>query len=149
MSRWRRQRRIVHEGFNKSAASRFHAAESEEAARLCTTLLHSPSNFRKHYHDYVSSVVLSVTYGRAHDEKLLTGVEAFIRKSQSLARVDALVEVLPWLEWVPGWVAGWKGRALEAYEDSTAFFMGLVDDVEDKMVRILSSRGVEHSRVTS
>ncbi|KZV76223.1 cytochrome P450 [Peniophora sp. CONT] len=136
--RWRRQRRIVHEGFNKSAASRFHEAEAEEAVRLGAALLEDPLNFRKHYHAYVASVVLSITYDRplrggALDKALLSGVKTFIRRSQKLAWVGGYVDLMPWLAYLPACLAKWKPEALSVYIDTTAFFLGLMEDVEGRM----------------
>ncbi|KZV76225.1 cytochrome P450 [Peniophora sp. CONT] len=137
--RWRRQRRVVHEGFNKSAASRFRDAEAQDAVRLAEALIKDPSAFRPLYHTYACSIVLSVTYdrpirGSPEDEALRARIDDFVKRDQAALRVGAhYVELLPWMVHLPNWMARWKRDALEMYKDTTEFFMGLVDDVETRM----------------
>ncbi|VDC04597.1 unnamed protein product [Peniophora sp. CBMAI 1063] len=137
--RWRRQRRVVHEGFNKSAASRFHSAEVEDVIRLATSLIQNPSAFRSLYHTYACSVVLSVTYDRPlrggpGDEVLRTRIDDFVHLDQAALQVGAhYVELIPWMVYLPSWMAKWKRDALKQYEETTSFFFGLMDDVETRM----------------
>ncbi|KZV76224.1 cytochrome P450 [Peniophora sp. CONT] len=136
--RWRRQRRIINEGFNKSAAARFHAAEAEEAIRLGAALIHDPTNFCKHYRDYVSSAVLSVTYDRPlhggpHDQTLRTGIQTFIQGIVDSSLIGQFVDLFPWLAYMPEWMAKWKRDARLAFEESSSFFLEMVDDVEARM----------------
>ncbi|VDB91739.1 unnamed protein product [Peniophora sp. CBMAI 1063] len=135
---WRRQRRIIHEGFNKSAASRFHTAEVEEATRLAATLIRDPAGFHDHVRNYVSSVMLSVTYDRPlhggpDDKALRAGIDEYIHQNIAFTRVDQFVQLVPWLAYAPEWAAKWKRDARLVFEDTTRFFMGLVDDVEARM----------------
>ena len=139
--RWRRQRRIVHEGFNKSAASRFHSAEAEEATRLAVALLRDPANIHNHYRNYVSSVMLSVTYDRplhgGPDDKVLrAGIDEFIKQNIAFTGIEQLAQIMPWLAHVPEWSAKWKRDVRLVYEETTRFFMGMVDDVEERMVSV-------------
>lgn len=137
--RWRRQRRIVHEGFNKSAASHFHTAEAEEATRLAIALLEDPNNFHEHVRNYVSSVMLSVTYDRPlhggpDDKALRAGIDEFIKQNIAFTRVEQFAQIMPWLAHVPDWSAKWKREVRQVYEDTTRFFMDMVEDVETRMV---------------
>ncbi|KZV76226.1 cytochrome P450 [Peniophora sp. CONT] len=137
--RWRRQRRVVHEGFNKSAANRFHDAEAEDAVRLATALIKDQSAFRSLYHTYACSIVLSVTYdrplrGTAEDEALRARIDDFMKRDQAALQVGAhWVELLPCMVYLPSWMASWKRDALELYENTTTLFLGLVDDVETRV----------------
>lgn len=139
-ARWRRQRRVVHEGFNKSAASRFHDAEAEDAVRLALALVQEPNDFRALYHTYACSVVLSVTYDRplrggSDDDGLRARIDDFVKRNQDSLQGAHYVEFMPWMLYLPSWMATWKRSALDLYENTTTFFLGLVEDVENRVVR--------------
>ena len=131
----------MHEGFNKSAASRFHDAQVEDAVLLASALAQDPSKFRALYHTYTCSVVLSVTYdrplrGRPEDEALRTRIEDFVKRDQDALQIGAhYVDFIPWMIHLPGWMAKWKRDALKLYEETTVFFLGLIEDVETRVVR--------------
>ncbi|VDC00765.1 unnamed protein product [Peniophora sp. CBMAI 1063] len=137
--RWRRQRRVVHEGFNKSAASRFQSAEVEDVVRLAASLVEDSSSFRSLYHTCACSVVLSVTYDRPlrggpEHEALRARIDDFVHRNQAALQVGAhYVELVPWMLYLPSWMAKWKRDALKMYEETSAFFLGLVDDVETRV----------------
>ena len=137
---WRRQRRAVHEGFNRSALSRFYPALFEDATRLAISLSQDPSSRLTYYQNYGCSTVLSVTYdrplhGKPEDEAMRLRIDTFVKKlTTAIAPGAHFVEVLPWMLSLPNWMARWKRHALHTYHDTTEFFLGLVDDVDARVV---------------
>ena len=102
-------------------------------------LLHDPTNIHNHYRNYVSSVMLSVTYDRplhgGPDDKVLrAGIDEFIKQNIAFTGIEQLAQIMPWLAHVPEWSAKWKRDVRLVYEETTRFFMGMVDDVEERMV---------------
>ncbi|VDB89774.1 unnamed protein product [Peniophora sp. CBMAI 1063] len=139
--RFRQKRRAIHEGFNKSASSRFQPALEEDAIRLASSLTQDAEAFRKYYHTFACSMVLGVTYdrpllGRPEDEQLRERIEAFVKRAQETTAPGAYyVELLPWMKYLPAWMAKWKRDALATRRETTSFFMELKDEVATRMVR--------------
>lgn len=110
--------------------------------RLATALIQDPSAFRSLYHTYTCSVILAVTYDRPlrggeEDDALCTRIDDFLKRDQAALRVGAhYVEIMPWMLYLPGWMAKWKRDALKLYEETTTFFLGLLEDVETRVVRL-------------
>ena len=139
--RWRRQRRVVHEGFNKSAANRFHAAQTQGAVYLASALGQRPNSFCSLYHTFACSAVLSVTYDRpvrggAGDKVLLEGVDTFAKRSFS-ATALSVVEILPWIAKLPNWMVKRVRDARVHHRETSTFFLGLIEDVENRLVSVV------------
>lgn len=57
------------------------------------------------------------------------------RVLQAIIPGSHLIDVIPALEYIPYALSPWKRKGRRWYEIDTVFFMGLVKDVEDKLVR--------------
>ena len=139
--RWRRQRRAIHEGFNRTVVNRFHPALVEDAVQLALAVCHDAAAFRKHYRNFAGSAVLAITYdkplrGSSDDEAMHMRVDDFVKRVQAASAPGAhFVEMAPFMLWLPSWMAGWKHDALKLYRETSAFFLSLVDEVDARVVR--------------
>ncbi|KAI0027579.1 cytochrome P450 [Vararia minispora EC-137] len=132
--RWRRMRRAVNEGFRPMAAARYHAMETQEAARLALSLARdmnasTPVARAGHYARYAASLALAIIYDRpvrdtAEDEHMAATIQDLITHLESASAPGAhFVEF-----------AKWKRDALEGHARFTQFLDGLVEDVKRRMV---------------
>ena len=61
----------------------------------------------------------------------------FMHRVERSARPGAfLVDIFPWMLHLPEWMAKWKRAGQQWFEGNTAFFNGLVREVEENMVRL-------------
>ncbi|KXN82010.1 O-methylsterigmatocystin oxidoreductase [Leucoagaricus sp. SymC.cos] len=108
---WRAQRKL----FQRHFSPRDMAANKESAAyfiqrSLLPNLLDSPVQYREHLHNYIGCLAISMTYGlpvRATGDKWLKSVdEAFLIAGGAAVAGKFLVDIFPWLKYVPDWMPG-------------------------------------------
>ncbi|KAI0030471.1 cytochrome P450 [Vararia minispora EC-137] len=151
-NRWRRMRRAVNEGFRPTAAVRYHAMETEEAARLALSLARdvdasAPGACARHYARYAASLALAIIYDRpvrdtVEDEAMATTIQDLITRLENDSAPGAhFVEFFPAMLAIPARnitpiypLAKWKRDALEGHARFTQFLDGLVEDVKRRMV---------------
>ena len=120
----------------------FHAALTEDATWLITSLAQDPEAFRQYYHTFACSIVLAVTYdrplrGSVEDDMLRSRIEAFVARAQETTRPGAYyVELFPLMRYLPQWMARWKRDALHTYRETMSFFLELMEDVETRLVEL-------------
>ncbi|KZO96403.1 cytochrome P450 [Calocera viscosa TUFC12733] len=136
--RWRRLRRVTHEGFNIRACASYYPFQSSEAANLVLSLLSpavsvsSPSALPdKLKHAAAASTWRSLYSGpslTAEDEERVRRVDEVaddvLRASIPLSSV---VDVFPWLDNLPAWAAPWRKRGERWFERTDAFFRGVLE----------------------
>ncbi|KAJ2917369.1 hypothetical protein MD484_g3052, partial [Candolleomyces efflorescens] len=111
---WRKQRREFHSNFNPAALELYHPMILEERIGILKNLLADPREFREHTKSYFTSIIIRATYGikpKGLDDPLITGPNATNDGFSISGRTGAfLVDLLPWLTYVPEWMpgTGWK-----------------------------------------
>ncbi|KAF8954906.1 cytochrome P450 [Flammula alnicola] len=117
--RWRRHRRLMHHSFHPSAARKFLPHELKSARSLVRRLLDDPDDLLGNLRHLSGEAILSAAYGL----EIATKTDKYIAMAK--AGVDPvvsalipgtyLVDIIPALKYVPGWLpgAGFKRKAKE------------------------------------
>ncbi|KAF8874752.1 cytochrome P450 [Infundibulicybe gibba] len=108
--RWRHHHRLFHEHFHVNAVSKYHPVHSHETRVFLRRLLQTPDNFRKHIHHTFAATIMKVTYGidirEENDPYVETAEEAMEGMAKAAVPGTFLVDFIPILKYVPGWVPG-------------------------------------------
>lgn len=94
------------------------------------------------------SIVLSVLYG--WDPKKIAEHQGTVKRvnewTDRLLKVALpgayLVEFIPWMLYIPTWLAPWKREGYAWRRKDTSFYTDLVEDVERRMVRSQSDLAI-------
>ncbi|KAJ7032376.1 cytochrome P450 [Mycena alexandri] len=109
-SPWLAGRRLMHEQFQSSAATRFHPQQIIASHHLLSRLLESPQDFSDHIRHAAGSLSMSIAYGietlRAQDPLIETAAASLAAVVVAANPGSFLVDVLPFLKHVPAWVPG-------------------------------------------
>ncbi|KAH9856473.1 CyP450 monooxygenase [Lenzites betulinus] len=109
---WRRHRRAFHQFFNREAVVGYHATQEAKVDHFLGRLLQSPSGFNSHIKQLFTATVFQVVYGievtGADDKYAKLGEEALEATSPSHMLVPGkyLVEVFPFMKYIPAWMPG-------------------------------------------
>ncbi|KAI9452369.1 cytochrome P450 [Lactarius psammicola] len=134
----RRFRRVVVEGFSKSAVQQFYPIQNREAIMLALALIKSPPTLEKHFHRHAWSIMLTVNYHlppveSEHDPNIV-GVEDYVRRLLHETHPGArLVEYLPWLRYIPSRFAKWKRDVQNWFIQDSLMFQRLLGKVADDL----------------
>ncbi|KAJ7803823.1 cytochrome P450 [Mycena olivaceomarginata] len=108
--RWRAHRRILHEAFNIAAVKQFQPQELAATHRLLRRILQDPRDIMDHFRHMSGALMMDVTYGidvRSSDDQYISIAEEAMH-GLSVASIPGafLVDTIPALRFVPGWVPG-------------------------------------------
>ncbi|KAJ7923381.1 cytochrome P450 [Mycena leptocephala] len=107
---WRAGRRMLHEQFQPSAASRFRPQQITTAHRLLLRFLESPVEFSEHIRHAAGSLSMSITYGidslPAHSPLIENAAATLAAVVFAATPGSFLVDFLPILKYVPAWFPG-------------------------------------------
>ncbi|EJT98455.1 cytochrome P450 [Dacryopinax primogenitus] len=131
--RWRRMRRIVHEGFNIRAAEAYYSMQEEEAGRLVRVLLEQP---RVELGVVRQRAAASIIWRALYDAPSLFQSQQVEERVNHMNEIlDALlssamplaymVELIPALRYVPTSLAKWKQYGERFFKDTDEFFENL------------------------
>ncbi|RDX45826.1 cytochrome P450 [Lentinus brumalis] len=115
---WRRHRRAFWQHFRPQAVVNHYPAQQTMATRFLAKLLEDPSRFQDHIRYTFSAALMELLYDIQvldEDDEYLNMVESVLEGiSEGLVPGRYLVEVLPFLRYVPDWFpgAGFKKRFL-------------------------------------
>ncbi|KAK7031915.1 cytochrome P450 [Favolaschia claudopus] len=129
----RAHRKLLHDGFNTSAAKQFHAQERAAAHAVLRRVLRDPhsscGDVVEHFRHMAGALVMEITYGidvrEAEDPYIKVAEGAMYGLSVASIPGAFLVDSVPALQYVPDWVPGagfkrkakeWKKLALELLE---------------------------------
>lgn len=113
-TRWKKQRRITRDFLKGSANIHHFALMEKETHDLLKRLLEAPNGIEKELRRTVATEVLSTAYGYAvagEDDPLVRSVETAVDNfSRAVVPTYFLVNLIPWLKYVPEWFpgTGWK-----------------------------------------
>lgn len=148
--RWRKMRRVAHEGLHKQVVVEYQPVQTHEAIELLAELVKDPDNWEGYMRRSVprlefgapltwtrsfASTVLSVAYGlpRLDDinDPILVAILGFTRHVVRTAHVDgSLIDYFPWLRFAPRWSAPWKEEALSWAVKYNKLFHSLFEDAQ-------------------
>ncbi|KZT50647.1 cytochrome P450 [Calocera cornea HHB12733] len=135
-ARWKRMRRIIHEGFNPRATEAYAHMQAEEAGRLCRYLLQHPDCDVYHAMERAAA---SVIFRALYDAPSLFSSATAEEKVEELNRqMDAslhaamplayLVDTFPVMKHLPSWVAPWKRYGEAHFKRVDVFTTGLYEE---------------------
>ncbi|SJL18346.1 related to cytochrome P450 CYP2 subfamily [Armillaria ostoyae] len=109
---WRTHRRMFHQYFQPRAVPAHYPVQLKATSVLLKQLLESPDAFVHHIHHHAGSVIMKTVYGYDVDPKGDRFVELVDRAQESVLAVGNvgafLVDYIPSLKYVPGWMPGAK-----------------------------------------
>ncbi|KAK3950572.1 cytochrome P450 [Pseudoneurospora amorphoporcata] len=137
---WRRWRKALHNGFMQRQSESYRPIQNLESRVLMHDLLTNPKEFRTHLERYAASVIVTVTYGRRVED---ARTDAVVRaNAESMSRLTSVnnpgkfaIERYPALKYVPSIFAPWKAEVLRQRQKDINMYLGLVNEVKDKMKR--------------
>ncbi|KAJ3558638.1 hypothetical protein NM688_g801 [Phlebia brevispora] len=131
---WRRQRRAAHENFTARATVAYHSVQEQEAAALALRLLHDSEHWERHLKRSVACTMLRTVYGELDIDPVLDHMIEFTSHITHAALPgNYLVDIFPWMQCFPLWVAKWKRDGQRWFKEDTVYFKGLLEGVEAKL----------------
>ncbi|KAH9980243.1 cytochrome P450 [Lactifluus volemus] len=135
---WHRMRKASNELFSKESIERFHENQIAEAVLLVSDSLAKPAQLEQNFRRSSASTALSVIYGHPttiSEENHIAGlINDFVH---CIARAACpgthLVEVFPWMRFIPSRLAKWKRYAETWHKKISEMFEGLIEPVKIKV----------------
>ncbi|KAI5118847.1 hypothetical protein M0805_006166 [Coniferiporia weirii] len=117
--RMRRHRAYYHRFFNPAAVNGYKPLQLRETHKMLARISKTPGDFFKHVRLMSGAVIMMITYGREandnEDPQLVLSNIADVLVGE-VKGFKYLVDLIPWLKYVPRWVpgAGFQKKAKEA-----------------------------------
>ncbi|KAJ5902238.1 Cytochrome P450 [Penicillium taxi] len=132
---WQIRRRMLHQALNPSALRLYKPIQEAEAARLCGAIFDNPASYEGHLDRFTSSVVFSIAYGHRIDSMKSEVIRQRLGFMQYSANLNVpgryLVESIPWLKYIPNFLAPWKAEIQRRGREEAATNMELLRRVQD------------------
>lgn len=138
--KWKKNRQQLHPFLDLSAINNYIERQTRDSHVLLKELLSSPEDFYTHIRKGVGSTIMKIVYGHeveSFDDPYIQLVEEAIDYVGHATRPGAfMVEIFPWLRYVPEWVPGAKFQkfAREGREKSLAMRFKPFYDVKKKVM---------------
>lgn len=146
---WQTRRRMLHQALNPSALRLYKPVQEAEAARLCATILRNPRCYEGLIDRFTASVVFSIAYGHridSMDSKIIRERLDYMQYSASLnVPGKFLAESIPWLKYIPNFLAPWKAEIQHHGRGEAAMNLRLLDQVKDDIRNASSPEKVPDS----
>ncbi|KAH9958534.1 cytochrome P450 [Lactifluus volemus] len=131
---WRRMRKASNEWFSKESVKQFHEIQMTEAVILASDSLAKPARLEQNYRRSSASMVLSVIYGqppiKSEDNHIVDSdlIDNFLYRLTRAAYPGAyLVEVFPWMRYIPSRLAKWKRNAETGHKKDSEMLESLIE----------------------
>jgi cytochrome P450 len=125
--RWRTQQRLQASCLNIRISQSYLTLQDLESKQLIYELLAPEVDFSDRFHRYSSSVIFALAYGRRMtrgDEPEVQGIDQVMENFLYAARVGTwIVDALPILNYLPSFLASWKGLAEKLHEHESTLYM--------------------------
>ncbi|TDL15533.1 cytochrome P450 [Rickenella mellea] len=138
----RRFRKAIHTGLQPKALSSYHPVEEKESRVFLKQVSQSPEKFRDHVKRYTAAVILGTMYGHQvttfdsdrFAKRVFNSAAIF---ASSLAPGAFLVDVLPWLQYIPSWIpgAGWKKKAAKWADDDRVLYTEMTEAARENAAK--------------
>ncbi|KIY64170.1 cytochrome P450 [Cylindrobasidium torrendii FP15055 ss-10] len=134
----RRFRKASHEGLNKTVTESYRPSQHTEAIIMAAGVLEAPERLTEHFKRNSASAVMSMIYDHppltsGTSEAVRNVGELMIRLTRSAMPGAHLVEIFPWLRYVPASLAKWKRDALYWFQHDTEMLEGLFLEVRKRV----------------
>ncbi|KAA1476670.1 cytochrome P450 [Dentipellis sp. KUC8613] len=115
--KWRARRRLLHATLHEKAAQEFRPLQMTKTHELLCKLRTDPEDFEAHITSLAGDVAIQVAYGeigdrRQSDEFIRQAREAMETLSKTVLPHSVIVNSLPFLRHVPGWMPGFGFQTL-------------------------------------
>ncbi|KAF9041562.1 cytochrome P450 [Panaeolus papilionaceus] len=116
---WRERRRLMHKYFNTRNSDFYQPTEIEFTRKMMPLLYQDPKEFLKITRQGMAGMTLSLAFGmdlKIGDDPLITLAQDAVQSiSDAVIPGAFLVDVMPWLKYIPEWVpgAGFQKKARE------------------------------------
>ncbi|KAH9175619.1 cytochrome P450 [Lactarius sanguifluus] len=128
--RWRRSRRATHQCLSKTAVLSYHNMLREEAVILTSASLADPGALENHFQRAATSAIMSVLYSyptlENEEDETVKEIYAFIERISMAAAPGAyLVDLFPWMLYIPERFARWKYEGIRDFARYNTLFESL------------------------
>ncbi|KAI9442979.1 cytochrome P450 [Lactarius indigo] len=128
--RWRRSRRAIHQNLSKTAVLSYHNILREAAVLLTSASLADPGALENHFQLAATSTIMSVLYSyptlESEEDETVQAIYAFIdRISRAAAPGAYLVDLFPWMLYIPERFARWKSEGIRDFARYNTLFESL------------------------
>ncbi|KAK7445453.1 hypothetical protein VKT23_014872 [Stygiomarasmius scandens] len=135
---WRRMRKAAHEGLNRNVVHHYQPGQAGEAYVLAAGVLSQPQEWFKHLRRNAASSIMSTVYDtppiESEQDTSVKRVNDFVARLATAGKPGAhLVEVFPWMMYIPRRFAKWRTDAEEWHIKDTNMFLSLFNKVRDRM----------------
>lgn len=132
--RWRAHHRLQASVLNVQMVQKYQAVQDLESKHLLVDLL-ARNDFAECFHRYSASVIFSLAYGRrtptGHEPEVKT-VDHIMQRLNKAFLETWVVDIFPFLNILPTFIAPWKRRAEKMHNFERSFFTGLLESSEHK-----------------
>ncbi|KAJ6050226.1 uncharacterized protein N7446_005535 [Penicillium canescens] len=123
---WRTHRRIQNAAVKDSMISGYRQIQDIESLQLLHDLLEA-EDFSPHFHRYSSGVIFGILYGKRlehHDQGEIQQIRdlADATLDAMTQRYAILIDLFPWLDYIPRVLAPWKRKGEEIHEEALRHF---------------------------
>ncbi|CAD6582177.1 MAG: hypothetical protein CYPHOPRED_001859 [Cyphobasidiales sp. Tagirdzhanova-0007] len=134
---WKKQRKYMNQLTSPTAAATYEPLQDLESTHLMLDLLQKPNEFWEHLTRYAGSTIMGITFNKraklASDPDI-TDMQTVIKYVTRVAVPGAyIVDTLPWLDYLPRFLAPWKRAGDEAHAQQRTLFMRHLTDVKRDM----------------
>lgn len=137
---WRRQRRAAQAALSKEAVRDFYPILTKEATLLASALLTSSSSgdHMKHFQRAGTSVIMSILYDYptviSEYDTIVEEIDKYNKRVTYSARPgNFLVELFPWMMYIPERFAKWKREGFQHGAEHQELFQRLLNRVRDDL----------------
>ncbi|ESK87004.1 cytochrome p450 [Moniliophthora roreri MCA 2997] len=137
---WRSMRRASHEALNMRVSARYHRPQMREGIQLAMNMLDSPNDWRNHSQRFTASGITSILYNKPPLQSSQDPVTSFLDSvvdaiSSACLPGKYLVNHLPFLESMPGFLAKWKRDSKEKHRIYSEEFLSLFLSVKETVLQ--------------
>lgn len=129
---WRKTRRFAHHVSMSSVAPTYAPEQHLEGIRLLRDIIRSPQDYEVLFERFSVGVAMRIIYGRrlesGHDYEARS-ILSIVHELERVASPGAyLVNLFPWMMWIPERLAPWKRYLRKKQRRDEAFFDTMVEE---------------------
>lgn len=134
---WRKERKLIHKLTSAQASSTYEPMQELESTQLMIDMLDRPKAFWGHCQRYAGSLIMQIAFNKRasrNTDPAVVDMRALLEELTSAAVPGRyLVDSLPWLNYLPNFLAPWKREAATIFEKQNRLFGGHMQDVKKQV----------------